>query len=392
MVRSPFPMPELVPLTRLHVQDSLRVNAERWSLAHDYHRKRQNIHYQSLWQPGIVCGLGVKLIAPPEVAHGQFKEAYWIEIQPGLAIDGEGNPIVVEPEPAANRAYPLMISTPLESERTLYVVVRYVDPDDLDVSPKTDRILERFRFDQRIDVLEPSDIELFRIQLSRGDIQITTPQNPFYPEKNQIDLRYRLQAQLRSSNWLNIGLLSPLPQHKIQSFQTLMKAIPALYGQMQVSLNDTPITRLPDRSQPMPHLIYSQSSALTLTDSPQQLSKLSGLREYLNRNGCLWVETPELNPALLRSLQFLKRELDLQPVPEDHVLRQQPFWFNSWPQPLGQSIEVLCDRGLIVIVGELVDRWQGAGLSRTAIREMQEWGLNLLHYVWQRHHFQKLLN
>ena len=392
MVRSPFPMPELVPLTRLHVQDNLRVNAERWSLAHEYHRKRQNIYYQSLWQPGIVYGLGVKLITPPEVAHGQFKDAHWIEIQPGLAIDGEGNPIVVEPEPAANRVYPLMISTPLESERTLYVVVRYVDPDDLDVSPKTDRILERFRFDQRIDVLEPRDIELLRVRLSRGDIKIDVPHNPFYPQANQLDLRYRLQAQLRSSSWLNMGLLGPLPQHQIQSFQTLIQAIPTLYGPMQVSLDATPMTRLPDEPPAMPHLIYCQSQALISTDSPQQLSRLSRLREYLNRDGCLWVETPELDATLLRSLQFLKRELDLQPVSRDHVLRQQPFWFNTWPEPLGQSVELFCDEGLIVIVGELVDQWRGTQLSRTTIRELHEWGLNLLHYVWQRHHFRQLLS
>ncbi|MEL7314293.1 MAG: hypothetical protein AAFN08_04990, partial [Cyanobacteria bacterium J06559_3] len=130
---------------------------------------------------------------------------------------------------------------------------------------------------------------------------------------------------------------------------------------------------------------------LTLADSPQQHQKLNELRDYLNRNGCLLVETAELDAVLLRRLQFLKGDLDLRPVAEDHGLRQQPFLFDTWPQPKNQLIELLCDEGVMVIVGELVDLWRGQHLSRTAIREGHEWGINLLYYVWQRHHSQALL-
>ncbi|MEM6713889.1 MAG: hypothetical protein AAF622_02340 [Cyanobacteria bacterium P01_C01_bin.147] len=45
--------------------------------------------------PGSVPGLGVKLSEPPDVAHSQFKQAYWVEVPPGLAIDSAGKPIVV---------------------------------------------------------------------------------------------------------------------------------------------------------------------------------------------------------------------------------------------------------------------------------------------------------
>ncbi|MEM9818711.1 MAG: hypothetical protein AAF827_20200 [Cyanobacteria bacterium P01_D01_bin.6] len=69
--------------------------AEQWLVAHDYHCQHQNRHYQSLWLPGSVPGLGVKLSEPPDVAHSQFKQAYWVEVPPGLAIDSAGKPIVV---------------------------------------------------------------------------------------------------------------------------------------------------------------------------------------------------------------------------------------------------------------------------------------------------------
>lgn len=57
MVNRYYPLPATDPLHRLSVRDGFIVNAERWELAHHYHRHRQNIHYQSLNEPGIVKGL-----------------------------------------------------------------------------------------------------------------------------------------------------------------------------------------------------------------------------------------------------------------------------------------------------------------------------------------------
>ncbi len=39
---------KIEPLSRLVVRDGLLLNAERWRQAHQYHRQRQNLHYQSL--------------------------------------------------------------------------------------------------------------------------------------------------------------------------------------------------------------------------------------------------------------------------------------------------------------------------------------------------------
>lgn len=97
MVHQLYSSPPINPLQRLHVYNSLMMNAERWQLAHEYHRHRQNVHYQSLNEPGIVCGLGVRVIVPPDDAPARFRDQRWLEIQPGIAIDLEGNPIIVDP-------------------------------------------------------------------------------------------------------------------------------------------------------------------------------------------------------------------------------------------------------------------------------------------------------
>jgi len=44
----PFPPPPINPFQRLQASDGLLINAERWRRAHEYHRQRQNTHYQSL--------------------------------------------------------------------------------------------------------------------------------------------------------------------------------------------------------------------------------------------------------------------------------------------------------------------------------------------------------
>ena len=75
----PPPWPPIQPLTRLNVKDSLRINSDRWQLAHDYHRNRQNLIHQLLWEPGIVFGLGVKPISPPEQVKQQFPNATLLE-------------------------------------------------------------------------------------------------------------------------------------------------------------------------------------------------------------------------------------------------------------------------------------------------------------------------
>ena len=75
----------------------------------------------------------------------------------------------------------------------------------------------------------------------------------------------------------------------------------------------------------------------------------------------------------------------------ENQLRRRPFLFNAWPQPLGRSLELWWDDGLLILIGSFTDLWSHPQLTRTEIREVHEWGSNLLHYVWQRQHFRRLL-
>ena len=122
-----FPFPPFQAFERLQIADGLLMTAQRWKSAHDYHRQRQNFHHQSLHQPGVVCGLGVSVIPAPMDVAAQYRDGRWLQVQPGIAIDLLGNPIIVpQPEPFRIQSQP-----PPGQSLVLYLVVSYVDSDQL---------------------------------------------------------------------------------------------------------------------------------------------------------------------------------------------------------------------------------------------------------------------
>src|SRR4028119_99785 len=196
----PLPSPKIQPFERLQVQDGLLMNADRWRRAHEYHRQRQNVHYQSLNQPGIVCNLGVRLISAPAEISTQYRDGRWVQIQPGMAIDLLGN-IIVVPEPIDYR----ITTDPMTQEPVMvYLVVTYVDPEKLRSREQREFIKETFRIDEKTNPPGELEVELCRILLQPdvekqgyAPIQLENPTDVFFPQKNALDLRYRTQARSR---------------------------------------------------------------------------------------------------------------------------------------------------------------------------------------------------
>jgi hypothetical protein len=80
-----------IPLKRIKPVDGMAVTAQVWDEAHDFHFQQQRIHDLLLHGTGIVTGLNVVASDPPDSS---------VNIFPGIAIDAQGNLIVVtEPVP-----------------------------------------------------------------------------------------------------------------------------------------------------------------------------------------------------------------------------------------------------------------------------------------------------
>ncbi|MDX2097623.1 MAG: hypothetical protein SFW36_07585 [Leptolyngbyaceae cyanobacterium bins.59] len=421
--------PPLEVFERLQARDGLSINAERWHQAHSYHRRRQNFHYQALYQPGIVYGLGVAPIS--DQPDGRL-----LQIQPGVAIDIEGNPIVLK-QPEEFR----LASEPGEGQTLLvYLAVSYVDPDTLRQSPHTELVQETFRIVEKLH-LAPQDVEICRILLQAGATQIHVPPNPFFPGFNQLDLRGRTYPQPYPALQLKVGQIlrdgTPDPE-ATRGVTGLLRSLPALSPFLQA---DPAVQTVGVRD------LYRDISldCQLLSISYGLWQNLPGpawdsLKRYMAAGGVLLLVV-DFHEARLNDLLMLERELeaglvDAEKDPEifeqigeplkqeieanqqaiihslaeleqqvaigatrlglpltasgdlepDHPLRCQPFRFSQFPKCPDYPIVLKNWGGLVFMVGDLSRCWgadPAQNLSREEVRSAQEWGVNLLHFAAQ---------
>ena len=439
-----FPYPIIKSFERLQVSDGLMINSERWRLAHEYHQHRQNVQYQSLFLPGIICGLGVAPIAAPEDLPAKFRDGRWVQIQPGMAIDLQGNFIVV-PTPLDFR----ISTTAYDAEiTTVYLVLSYVDPAKLKRANGNEVLVETFRVNEKTDLPLETDIEICRIAIAEGKLEIQKPMDIFSPQVSQLDMRYRLQAQIRPQNLVRVATFSDNQQGTIQENlhflgQSLSSLAPSFsliepIGMLEINAELT-------LSQLSPyHLIcLTHAQGLTINDATQL-----ALREYIAMGGVVLIEASIRNSQLENLLEIynelqnannkLRKTIQSQSMAQQadqssiqsellaeleaiaieinsstqdflnslrsrvpmetpmqafadlertHPLRSQPFLFPNLSAIAEHPMQILTNGGLIVILGKLSPIWSGQSdqaLTRETIRNCQELGINILNYAAQR--------
>ncbi|HBB34785.1 MAG TPA: hypothetical protein DDZ80_12455 [Cyanobacteria bacterium UBA8803] len=319
----PWPPPPIKPFDRLKVTDGLLINAQRWQLAHQYHRQYHNVCYQSIHQPGIVCGLGVHITTHPPEVGATFRDERWVEIQPGIAIDLYGNFIVV-PEAMTYR-----ISSEVKTEESLimvYLVVRFRDPEELRTRKTDEKVTETYRLDEKTSPPSEGDVELCRILLKSGKVKLENPRDVFFPSYNQLDLRYRLQAQARPQTIVQIatykepafsssqmeglmGIFSKPPAENpiVANLSYLLQSVAGLYPPLQGSDEIGELTLQPEEVEKL--LDYD----LFFLTAPQSQSlgesELEVLRQYLHSGGVVLVEV-STQGTTIEELSQVKQELE----------------------------------------------------------------------------------
>jgi Domain of unknown function (DUF4159) len=392
-----FPAPPIAPLKRLHVYDSLMMNAHRWAIAHEYHRRRQNVHYQSLNQPGIVCGLGVSLTKPPESTRSEFRDDRWIEIQPGIAIDLEGNVIVVDG--AIDRRYRIAAKPPITGTITIYVVVSYVEPQPID-HQHPEILQEQVRFDQKTSPPADHEIELCRIQLAANFVRLEIPDDVLFPQVNQLDLSHRLQAQTKPLAAVGMAEVKPyntqpLEEPVFPSLAFLSQSTPALYPMLQsIAARD---------ALPIEATLIEPYDLLYLAAS--HLSDLSGAEQdalnlHLKNGGTLFIELPVYNEFAIANLHdwiaqiFHTALTPWHALHGDHPLRSQPFLFAALPDLDQNTIQLWSGGGIVFVAGALSAAWapdRQLLRSRQDLRTAHELGINILNFAWRRKHLTQLI-
>ncbi len=397
-----FPFPSIQVFERLQVTDGLRITAERWRRAHDYHRQRQNLHYQALHQPGIVSGLGVHPSLPPPEVPSKYRDGCWLQIQPGIALDWAGNPIVV----------PEMIDFHITTKPSLkpvmvYVVLSYVDPQDLKGLEAQEWVRETFRIDEKNTPPTTTEVELCRIHLAPNVSQIKVPEDVFAPGLNQIDLRDRPLAQLRPQRVVHIGEVirsdDPTATRRSPQLAQFAQSVPSLYSAMNVELGRVGLLELDAVDLPY-DVLYLTGEAPFF---PSQAEAIA-LKQYIDQGGVLVVDVPASGATLARSMmdfaQFVGTPLKyLEPPPQlrsvespnhQHPLRLEPFVFAQFPQIASKPVQLLVGGGIVMVLGDLASAWgitEGFLLPRETLRSAQEFGINLLTFAHKRRNWMQLL-
>jgi hypothetical protein len=396
-------------------------------MAHDYHRRRQNVHYQSVNQPGIVCGLGVRPISAIDRLKDQkdHRDGRWVQIQSGIAIDLAGNLIVVEtPLP------PYRIATELGAaeEATIYLVISYRDPEDMGLESAQQQygqqldlqqiqrqahnnvVQEFFRIAAKIEPPGPLEVELCRFVLKEpvsADNPIRLPQDLFNPGENELNLNFRIPAQSRPQAVVRMAQTThddPLHGRNYLGLLFMSRAVEGLYPNLKalqpLRTEDT-VEQVSLRSQEFRHNLPDYDVLyLTGQDGGLNLDEtvLTALEDYLqHKGGVLVVDVPANATSLIQSVsglaQRLGKSLQTQLNPF-HPLLTQPFTFAALPAINGKSIKLAVSEGLILILGNLGSYWgpdRERTLARTDIRTAQEFGVNILHYAWRRRQLMGLM-
>jgi hypothetical protein len=276
------------PFKRLHVTDGLPMDADRWNVAHDYHRRRQDAHYQAFNQSGIITGLGIRIISAPPNVEDQYKNSPWVEIQPGVAIDTFGNFIVL------TKLEVFRIAGQANRETlTEYLVISYVNPDELieeshlssgTLNQKVNThsqslpdgvVVEQLRICEKDQPPIEGEVELCRMRFKSEDgvLRLRHPTNVFAPGDNTLDFSYRVQARSR-------------PQAVVQVAQ-------AFYDHSKREQRDQDETRLSSLLRSVealyPAIAAKQISQINLSREPEKITPASPINpgtqvsELLNR-------------------------------------------------------------------------------------------------------------
>ncbi|NJN03077.1 MAG: DUF4159 domain-containing protein [Leptolyngbyaceae cyanobacterium RM1_1_2] len=302
----PVSFPPVQAFERLQIEDGLLITAERWQQAHNYHRQRQNFHFQSLSRAGIVCGLGVSVIPAPASIEARYRDQRWVQVQAGVAIDPEGNPIVV-PQPEAFR---IELEPTAGSTEMVFLVVSYVDPDQLRQQPRQAQVREQFRI---VETTHPGplDVELCRLCLTPDTVQLRNALNVFNPLPNEIDLRHRHLAQPRALYSAQVAYLqtgTALDEALSLGLICLLQATEALFPKLQAIAPPTELSAAAIATADLSafDLFYTPRSALqSLT-----VDATKTLKTYLQQGGLLLI-TVDFDETKIDELSALRQELQV---------------------------------------------------------------------------------
>ncbi|RLC96298.1 MAG: hypothetical protein DRI40_03550 [Chloroflexi bacterium] len=364
---------------RLNPHKGMIIDVPTWVGAHDYHRDQQKLHAVSMHRHGIATGLEVVAWDPPDNS---------VVIYPGIAVDPEGNTIVV-PEP--QRFY---LNT--EEKGTARIILRYSEIDqDMRTLPGEVKahplyILEGFRIEERREEPQEPHLELARVQIGGKGTAIKDAEDPAFPKPGEVDIRYRSISGPMPEGEIVIGVLA-YPKggpaagwdcHR-QGVFNLAQSVRNTTG-YTVKLLET--VGLDSAIRDCQLLFMSGHQEFSLSEPEEEV-----LVNYFNRGGILFAEACSggekggakgFRSSFAALCTKLKR--DLRPLEPDHAVLHSYHIFGQLPPGPDGAAVVMKNHGVIYSDADYGCVWQGGRqdnpMARGAIRDALEFGVNVAIY------------
>ncbi len=363
------------PLHRVAARDGLVIDAATWTDAHTYHQTAQRLHHRALHGWGIVAGLTV---IPGDPTRRT------VILQPGLALDNDGQLIVV---PQPTRA-----EIPPGYQGVVCLVLRFAQaPLASGARGPATRLADSYHLELIPPPILPGDIEVARIDLATTDTPIRPSTGSARPQPGEIDARFRRQPRPAVADTVTIAQLAGAADDGLhgQGVIDMVRECGATSPFALQFLGPLPIDEAIARCA---ILYISGAGEFRLT--PHEGARL---RAFVDGGGvvlaepCVDRETRQReNGRFVASVRRLMADLriDLTEIGRGHPLFHARHVFGLAPDGLGGSAPILGGGNVFLNPNDYACCWQGGTeaepLPRETIRGAMEFAANLAWYAADR--------
>jgi hypothetical protein len=380
---------------RINPFPGLAIDADTWRDAHNYSRDQLRLHNLMFHEVGIVEGLAVTSNEPQDLS---------VNIHPGVAIDSEGNTIIVQ------NIYHYQIQN--RDRGTIYLIIQFREILEGPYQPpeggQPTRILDGYRIQERDNLPDEPHLELARIDLDTTIGAIRNAENKSRPGKNEINLDFRKEVTKPLSQGTTEKAMAILPEIiiprkriligyfvtdssessiHIHGLRNLTRELEMRYN-WDVELEEN-VTL--DKNIERFSLIYMTGGKDFRLNEAQQAS----LEGFIQSNGVLFAEDcSEVGTRIMDSKEhgpvydelIRKLKLKLKPVHQEASILSNINLFSEIPQ--GVKLSVFLKNDVVIYSdNDYGCAWQGGHkgnpLSREVIRSTFEIGANIIEYAYQ---------
>ena len=375
------------PITGIRPFNELPIDAEIWREAHDHHHLHRQLHALAVHRPGIVWGL--------EVIASRTQD-HTVLVAPGVAIDGEGQTVVLgEPVPFT-----------LEERGQIYITLSFLPTADRNSAVLVGGGQQYYRVVEGRDVKATkeapvgAELELARIYRTSPTAKVRDAANPFDPMNDELNLLTRRISFPHCYADGAVGELSYVPKTDPKAWKPNR---PGLWNLLREAngrgfhLDFTGPMNLRQQADTQPVLLYVAGGE---GFQPLADAEIDGLRRYLANGGMLFGEATGGSREFGAAFAELAQRLDakLKPVETGHPLLSAHYMFAG-PPPGAQDVGTLTadlDAGVVFGTFDYGGAWQGglaqpgAPDARERIRQAQEFGINVVAFAARNRRLREL--